>query len=271
MKNLFHSLHTRVAYCICALVFASLLSFAAGAHIARASDVTFELYPTVGSVDTGAFISMGLFLTSSATAINAASAVLSYPSDLLEVVSLDTTNSIFNLWVDPPSYSNETGTVKLGGVAFNPGFKGKSGRVLTVRFKVKAPGKAIVRFVSDMVLANDGKGTELHADMNATAAFTINVAGAATPTTDDEASANLNTNGSQSGSSFPVLPIVLVVLLAMAGVIAAFYNSYHLKRIEERMNGPKLSGHDAEIIKKLKKDLDMAEEMIEKSAEKDKQ
>jgi hypothetical protein len=97
--------------------------------------------------------------------MNAASGVISFPSDKLEVTSLSKTGSIFNLWVEEPSFSNSNGTVNFEGIVLNPGFTGAAGKIITANFKVKAAGVATLNFSSGSVLANDGKGTNILANM----------------------------------------------------------------------------------------------------------
>ncbi len=106
--------------------------------------------------------------------INAASGVISFPSDKLEVRSISKSPSIFNLWAQEPSFSNERGTVAFEGVILNPGFQG-SGTVLTVTFRAKAAGTAGLSFSSGQILANDGAGTNVLTSLG-TSLFTINSA-----------------------------------------------------------------------------------------------
>ncbi len=107
--------------------------------------------------------------------MNAASGVLLFPADKLQVVSLSKSGSIFNLWIQDPSFSNSAGTVNFEGIVLNPGFIGSSGKILSVTFRVKAEGVIPITFSSGSVLANDGKGTNILTDME-NARFQIGVA-----------------------------------------------------------------------------------------------
>lgn len=100
-------------------------------------------------------------LSSNDVAMNAASGVISFDKDKLEIVSLSKTNSIMSLWVQEPSFSNQNGTVNFEGVVLNPGFQGAQGNLLTITFRAKASGQANVRFTSGTILANDGVGTNI--------------------------------------------------------------------------------------------------------------
>ena len=93
--------------------------------------------------------------------INAASGEIYFPVDELEVIDLSKEESIFSLWVIEPSYSNIDGTIQFVGVLPTPGFKGKEGKILTITFKAKKEGKAEIKFEEGLVLANDGRGTDI--------------------------------------------------------------------------------------------------------------
>lgn len=100
-------------------------------------------------------------MVTSPQAVNAVSATLAFPRDLVQVTSVSKIGSILNLWVEEPSFSNSAGTVSLEGVVPNPGFVGASGPVVTVNFKVVAPGMANLKFSAGSLLANDGYGTNI--------------------------------------------------------------------------------------------------------------
>jgi len=93
--------------------------------------------------------------------MNAISANISFPNNLLQVVSLSKTNSIITNWVQEPSFSNTNGTITLEGIVLNPGYQGASGRILSITFKARAVGTAEIVFTSSSVLANDGLGTNI--------------------------------------------------------------------------------------------------------------
>lgn len=132
------------------------LVFPASVHAA-----TLSLVPSSGSVASGQTLSVGINVSSPGQAMNAASGVVSFPTDKLEVISLSKANSIATLWVQEPSFSNAAGTISFEGVVLNPGFSGASGRFLTIMFRAKSEGTATLSFGSGSVLANDGQGTEI--------------------------------------------------------------------------------------------------------------
>lgn len=126
---------------------------------AQAASLYFS--PSAGSYAVDQNFTIGVYVSSSDQAMNAASGVISFPKDKLEVASLSKNGSIFNLWVQEPSSSNTLGTVNFEGIILNPGFTGSAGKIITVNFKTKAAGNAHLTFSSGSVLANDGKGTNI--------------------------------------------------------------------------------------------------------------
>jgi len=144
--------------------------FFLSASVAHAATLQFS--PSSGSHTVGAMFSVGIDVSSPAQAMNAASGVISFPTDTLEVVSLSQAGSIISLWVREPSFSNSAGTVSFEGIVLNPGFTGANGRIITVTFRARSTGAATLSFSSSSVLANDGRGTNILSTPG-TARFTL--------------------------------------------------------------------------------------------------
>lgn len=117
--------------------------------------------PSFDSKKIGSSFSVGIYVSSASESMNAASGVISYPADKLELVSLSKSGSIFSLWVDEPSWSQSAGTFHFEGIVMNPGFKGSSGKIISATFKIKSAGTAQLRFNSGAILANNGIGTNI--------------------------------------------------------------------------------------------------------------
>lgn len=130
-----------------------------GAHTVRAASL--YLSPSSGSYNKGSQISVGVYVSSADQAMNAVGGQVDFPTDKLSVVSVSKSGSILSMWVQDPAFSNTAGTVNFEGIVFNPGYTGKSGKVLTIVFKVKQTGTAKVSFSSGDILANDGNGTSI--------------------------------------------------------------------------------------------------------------
>jgi hypothetical protein len=129
------------------------------AHSASAATLSFS--PSSGSYLSGRSFTVAIKVSSADQAMNAAQGEISFSTNDLEVLSISQTNSVLNLWVQNPTFSNQNGTVDFSGVAVNPGFQGNGGTVITITFEAKNSGAATLLFDSAAVLANDGKGTNI--------------------------------------------------------------------------------------------------------------
>ena len=84
---------------------------------------------------------------------------LVFPADQLEVSSISKENSILNIWVEEPKFSNASGTISFaGGIISSTGFIGE-GKILEITFNPKKEGSIRIDFIEASVLAHDGKGT----------------------------------------------------------------------------------------------------------------
>lgn len=129
------------------------------AHNVEAATLSFT--PAIGTYSENTSFSVGVYVGSLDTSMNAASGTVTFPTDKLQVVSVSKSNSIVDFWAQEPSFSNTSGTVKFEGVVLPPGFQGGNGRIITINFKGKASGVAEVKTVGGQVLANDGVGTSI--------------------------------------------------------------------------------------------------------------
>ena len=137
------------------------------------------LYVSIGrsTVSAGDSFTAAILVSSSDQAMNAASGVISFPSDKLAATAVSKLNSILTLWVQDPSYSNQNGTVNFSGVVPNPGWAGLRGQIMTIQFRALKAGAASIEFSSSAVLANDGNGTNI---LTAAAPSTVTVTEAQT-------------------------------------------------------------------------------------------
>lgn len=145
---------------------------------AHAASLNFS--PPSGSYGVGSTFSVNVNVESSDQAMNAASGVVSFPWDKLEVVSVSKQGSIFSLWPAEPSFSNSQGTVSFEGIVLNPGYTGVNGKILTITFRARSAGQANLSFSSGSVLANDGTGTNILNGLRV-AVFTLTSAGETSP------------------------------------------------------------------------------------------
>jgi hypothetical protein len=128
---------------------------------ASAADLSFG---GASSVSVGESISIPVVVSSPAAAINAVSADVSYPTDLLTLKSISK-GSLINFWTQEPSFA-AAGTASFEGVIFNPGWTGSKATVVSLVFTPKKPGTATISYSRGSVLANDGSGTEVIGTMS---------------------------------------------------------------------------------------------------------
>jgi len=97
--------------------------------------------------------------------VNAVQANLKFDPKDLEVVSIDSGQSFCKFYPEK-KYDNDKGLVKIACGSPYPGFKGES-TIVTVEFKTKSFTTTMLSVEKEsMVLANDGKGTNLLEDLD---------------------------------------------------------------------------------------------------------
>lgn len=144
---------------------------------------TMSLAPGSQTIPAGNTATVRVAVNAGGTAINNAEAVLDFPNDILQVVSVSKSSSIFTLWVEDPAYSNGAGTISFNGGLPTPGYLGSNGTVVSVTFLTKKAGVASVSLRDAAVRANDGFGTNVLAGTsNAQITVTENVVPEVTPT-----------------------------------------------------------------------------------------
>jgi hypothetical protein len=84
---------------------------------------TLNIFPSKINTSTGQIFSVKVNVDTENKAINNAESVINYPTDLLEVVSVSKSPSIFSIWITEPSYSS--GQIKFNGGIASPGFTGR--------------------------------------------------------------------------------------------------------------------------------------------------
>lgn len=150
IKNL---LKTKLAF-FCLL----LISFFVSSTVDAA---TLKINSSSTSLSPGGITTLSVVINSEGVPINNAEAKIIYPSDLLEVVSINKGGSVFSLWVEEPAYSNVSGIITFNGGIPTPGFNGSSGTALSFVVKAKKAGQADLIFSDSAVRADDGFGTDV--------------------------------------------------------------------------------------------------------------
>lgn len=122
---------------------------------------TLFLRPTQKQVTAGNIFTIKVIVDTQSKTINNADAVIRFPSDVMDIVSIDTKSSIFSLWPETATFSNSAGTISFNGGIVNPGYLGSSGEVLSLVARAKKPGVGSFVFASAAVRENDGLGTDV--------------------------------------------------------------------------------------------------------------
>ncbi len=151
------------------LAFVSVLLILISGFSSDAEGASASLYlsPSAGTYTVGNTFSIQIKVNSGGVAINTSEGTLIFNPDKLEVKSISKTESIFSLWVQEPTFSNSLGTINFAGGKPTPGFTGAAGTIITITFQAKTATiePATVTFTSSSVLADDGKGTNILANM----------------------------------------------------------------------------------------------------------
>ncbi len=122
---------------------------------------TLFLSPANGTYSVGRIIPVTVNVSTPTQAVNAFSTTVQFSTSELQVDSISKSGSIVALWVEEPSFSNQTGIIKFEGVLPNPGYTGSRGNLLTINFRPVKIGTAQVKISAGAILANDGNGTNI--------------------------------------------------------------------------------------------------------------
>ncbi len=122
---------------------------------------TLLLSPQNGTLSVGSTFNVSILLDTKGESINALEVDLSFPPDMLQVVSPSTGRSVISVWTDAPRFDNKNGKINFQG-GIPGGITASNALISTVTFRVKSVGEALVKFLDkSKVLLNDGLGTNV--------------------------------------------------------------------------------------------------------------
>jgi len=125
-------------------------------------EATLFLSPSTGTFPIGSTFTVSVYVDSGDQYINAVKTKILFPADKLQIISPSAGQSILQVWLKQPSYSNIAGWLELEGGVPAPGINTNAGVLLTITFRVKDTGSAIIKFSDDSkVLLADGLGTDV--------------------------------------------------------------------------------------------------------------
>jgi len=128
---------------------------------AQSGGATLFLSPASGAYTINKSFTVKVLVNSGGGAgINAAEGVINYDPSFLVVSKVSNTGSIFKLWTADPTFSNTDGKITFGGGSPSA-YKGDAGEIMNITFTAQKAGTADVTWLSGIVLAADGKGTNV--------------------------------------------------------------------------------------------------------------
>lgn len=139
-------------------IFAGIIIFSAFANTASAASFSVSLDKDTFNV--GDSFSATVRIDTEDVGVNAGQATITYPMDILEVQNVDKTASVFNFWLEDPSFDNSLGRVSFIGGS-SSGLNGRTLQILKINFKIKGTGDANISFTDTVITASDGSGASL--------------------------------------------------------------------------------------------------------------
>ncbi|MFH1714025.1 MAG: hypothetical protein ABH831_00260 [Candidatus Nealsonbacteria bacterium] len=133
-----------------AIILLSLVVFAFPKGI-HAQSATIYFSPSTGSFTVGETFSVKVMVNTAGEAVNVVGAYFSYPTDKVDVLSVDTSGSELTIWAEKEAVN---GQVKLAGGLPTPGISGIK-KVASISFKVKASGSLNLQFSGDSAVITD--------------------------------------------------------------------------------------------------------------------
>ena len=147
--------HQKVLFTILLLAVFSIPLFT------RAEGASFYISPSGGNYNKGDKFLVDIMINVEGASVNAAEAVISFPSDKLKVLEISKLHSVFSIWIKEPVFSNSEGKIEFIGGLPSPGFIGGEGNVFCVLFEVKDSGKVEISFSKEKILANEPQGKNI--------------------------------------------------------------------------------------------------------------
>jgi len=118
------------------------------------------------TVSAGESFTLKVLVDTKDRGFNAAEVAIAFPTNILEVLSVDTApaSTVFNFWITLPSFSNDKGIALFSGGATR-GLVGSAVQVLTIHMRATGSGDALITATDASVNASDGSGTNILDDI----------------------------------------------------------------------------------------------------------
>lgn len=142
------------------LILSILSIFGAITLAQKAEAATLFVAPPSSQIGAGEKMTLDLKVDGEGVSINAAQAVIRFPKETLEVISLDKTDSALSFWLEEPTFSNTDGIISFtGGTPY--GVSGGSIQILKIVFTAKGSGSGTIILGDAAITASDGSGTNI--------------------------------------------------------------------------------------------------------------
>ena len=116
----------------------------------------------VKEVKRGDVFSVNLKISSPDKSINVINGFVSYNKDILNIKNVKIDNSFLSMWVEEPTFDNETGILNFTGGVPN-GYIGEDGNMVEITFRAEKSGDVMISFKDSFaVYTNDGLGTRIN-------------------------------------------------------------------------------------------------------------
>ena len=142
----------------------SIVCMSISSHAFAASNLS--LVSDVQTASIGQQFSVSLIVDASES-VNAAQGIVSFSPSVLQMISVDNSESIFNFWVEDPTISNDVGTMSFVGGS-SKSVSGNKLKIVTMKFKAVGIGASNIKFSNGVVTADDGLGTNVLSNVTET-------------------------------------------------------------------------------------------------------
>lgn len=140
------------------IAFISLMSFLIG-PVSTEPRADMRIEPRGGSIQVDDTFRVRVLVTSEVPT-NVFKGEIRFDPSRLSVESIDYNTSIADLWAEKPWYENGDGTINfIGGTTQKGGFLG-TGTLMTITFRAKTKGDALLHLEGARILEHNGLGTD---------------------------------------------------------------------------------------------------------------
>ncbi|MEI6400273.1 MAG: cohesin domain-containing protein [bacterium] len=124
------------------------------------SNVQMYISPRNGNFVTGSILEVGVYIDTKKNSINTVDLKVNFDPKKLAVANPSGGKSIFDIWVEPPTYDNTKGLITMSGI-IPEGIVTTSGLIAKMSFKVLSAGSSTITINNATnVYLNDGAGTK---------------------------------------------------------------------------------------------------------------